>query len=170
MLLCRNLLAVLEKGEWHRTCCRIAAPPTTEFIVANPSAPQFSEPAFWRRTLYMILFVIGYSIAELVVGLVVVVQFVVVLFTGTANEPLLRFGNGLATWVRQVFRFLTFNTETMPFPFSDWPDESADGGRWRARSTPAESTAADDPAAASVEAAAAAPAASDRGPPAGSDR
>ena len=77
----------------------------------------------WVRLLYMIFFAIAYSIAEVVLGIVTLVQFVIVLITGTANDNLLRLGNNLSAYVYQVFRFLTFNTETQAFPFSDWPDE-----------------------------------------------
>ena len=77
----------------------------------------------WVRLLYMIFFAIAYSIAEVVLGIVTLVQFVIVLITGNANDNLLRLGNNLSAYVYQVFRFLTFNTETQAFPFSDWPDE-----------------------------------------------
>jgi hypothetical protein len=90
------------------------------------------------RALHMVLFAIAYSIAELILVLVILVQFVTILFTGRASEPLLRFGNGLATYVRQIFRFLTYNTEAMPFPFADWPEEAAEGERWRAPARQAE--------------------------------
>jgi hypothetical protein len=95
------------------------------------SQSQLSERAFWSRALHMVLFAIAYTIAEFVIVLLVVVQFITILVTGRANEPLLRFGNSLSTYVRQILRFVLYNTETMPFPFSDWPDEPADGERWR---------------------------------------
>lgn len=84
----------------------------------------------WIRALYMLFFVIAYSVAELVITLIVLFQFVSVLFTGSANTSLLKFGHNLSTYVYQVFRFLTFNTEMHPFPFSDWPDETPEGSRW----------------------------------------
>jgi hypothetical protein len=49
-----------------------------------------------------------------------------VLFTGGANEPVLRFGRNLGAYIRQVLEFQTFNTELRPFPFSDWPDLDPD--------------------------------------------
>ena len=52
---------------------------------------------------------------------VAVFQFVVVLITGKQNGNLTTFGDGLSRFVYQIAKFLTFNTEDKPFPFSEWP-------------------------------------------------
>jgi hypothetical protein len=76
----------------------------------------------WLRLFFMIVFVFVGGIARIVTGAVVVVQFFWVLLTGDRNEPLLNFGRSLATFIYQIVRFLTFNTEERPFPFDlDWP-------------------------------------------------
>ena len=62
------------------------------------------------------------SVAEAVVVLLVLFQFVTILLTGHANQNALRLGYNLSTYVYQVLQFQTFNTESRPFPFSDWPD------------------------------------------------
>ncbi len=84
----------------------------------------------WLRGLHMVLFIIAYNIAEIIIVLLAVFQFVCALFTGKVNEPLLRFGKNLAVYVEEVFEFLTFNTEIKPFPFEPWPDESVGGEQW----------------------------------------
>ena len=84
----------------------------------------------WSRALYMILFAFIYSISKFIVIIVVVFQFFTILFTGSANEPLLKFGNSLAIYIREMLDFQTFNTEQHPFPFSPWPDEDYGGERW----------------------------------------
>lgn len=127
--------------------------------MAESSQSQFGEAAFWKRTLLMILFGLAYSIAELVIALTVLVQFVSILATGRANEALLRFGNSLSAYVRQILRFVLYNTEDMPFPFADWPDEPAGGERWRPGVEVAdESPPAAAPASAPASATASAPA------------
>jgi hypothetical protein len=70
----------------------------------------------------MLLFVFIYSIAEIVLGAVVLLQFGFSLFTGKPNATLTEFGRQLSEFIYQVFRFLTYNTETKPFPFDDWPE------------------------------------------------
>lgn len=91
----------------------------------------------WTRALFMILFVVAYAIAELLVTVTVIVQFVIILITGSANELLIRFGNNLSTYVYQIIRFETFNTEERPFPFSDWPDQALEENRWLHEPEPA---------------------------------
>lgn len=113
----------------------------------NANRSQLKDVAFWQRALYMLLFVIAYGIAEMIAGLIVLVQFVTILVSRRANETLLRFGNSLSAYVRQILRFVMYNTEEMPFPFADWPQEPADGERWRGDAARvAETAPAVDPA------------------------
>ncbi|MGB0467246.1 MAG: DUF4389 domain-containing protein [Pontibacterium sp.] len=74
------------------------------------------------RLLYMLLFCLFYNVAEVVIGALVLFLFLTVLFSGEANKRLLAFGQSLSIYVFQVMRFLTFNTESRPFPFGEWPD------------------------------------------------
>jgi len=76
----------------------------------------------WIRLLYMILFTILYSIAEVVIFAVAVYQFLYVLFTGNKDDKILNLGKSLSAYVYQVLQFLTFNTESKPYPMGDWPD------------------------------------------------
>ncbi len=75
----------------------------------------------WVRLLYMLLFTLLLAAGRLVIALVVLVQFLLVLVTGSDNEHLRNLGQGLAKWVYQTLMFLTFNTEEKPFPFDEWP-------------------------------------------------
>ncbi len=91
---------------------------------------RLTSKDIWIRLLYMLFFTIAYAVAETVTTLLVIFQFLAILFTSHANEPLLRLGNNLSIYIRQILQFVTFNTETRPFPFSDWPDEDHTGDRW----------------------------------------
>lgn len=53
---------------------------------------NLKSTAIWLRGLYMLLFFVVYQIAEVVLGGVVVIQFLLVLATGRRNERLLVFG------------------------------------------------------------------------------
>lgn len=93
--------------------------------------------ATWMRALYMLLFAVIFYVAEVVLAAVAVVQLLIKLFTGAANQHLRTFGEGLAVYFSQLVAFLTFLNEDMPFPFAPWPGT--------ARATPgsaAEETAA----------------------------
>lgn len=75
----------------------------------------------WIRLVYMVLFAMFYWVAEVVLGIVVLFQFLMVLFTGKKNDKVLLLGAQLSTYAYQIFRFLTFNSETQPFPMGEWP-------------------------------------------------
>ncbi len=75
----------------------------------------------WIRLLFVVLFAIIYSVVEIVVIVVVLVQFGFVLIGGERNEKLLSLGESLSRYIYQILRFVTFNEDEKPFPFSDWP-------------------------------------------------
>lgn len=76
----------------------------------------------WMRLVFMVLFAFLLQVASLVMWALVAVQFLWALITGSDNDKLRRFGQSLATYIFEALRFLTYNTEQKPFPFSDWPD------------------------------------------------
>jgi Domain of unknown function (DUF4389) len=80
----------------------------------------------WLRLLFMIVFVFLYGLSRIVVLAVVVLQFFWVLFTGETNEKLRALGQSLATYTYQLVRYLTYNSDSRPFPFDDdWPSPIA---------------------------------------------
>jgi len=84
----------------------------------------------WRRALFMVLFAVLYGVAEVVMTVVIVGQFLMVLFTGSANGQLLKLGSGLSIYTYQILRYLTFSTEEQPFPMADWPRDEAHESPW----------------------------------------
>lgn len=76
----------------------------------------------WLRGIFMLLFALIYSVTEVVVFVVVVLQFLFVLFNGHQNTRLREFGDGLSIFVYQIMSYWTYNAEERPFPFSPWPD------------------------------------------------
>ncbi len=81
----------------------------------------------WIRGLFMMMFFILLQMAKIVAGMVVVLQFLFTIFTNQANDNLLSFGGSLSRYIYQTWRFLTYNTETQPFPFAPWPPADETG-------------------------------------------
>ncbi len=75
----------------------------------------------WIRGLYMLLYLVFYTIAEVVLFAVVAFQFLMQLFTGRTNERLRKLGQGLSTYIYQILQFVNFNSEYHPYPFGAWP-------------------------------------------------
>jgi len=78
----------------------------------------------WIRLFFMIIFAFLYGLSRVVTAVVVVIQFFHVLFTGDTNSQLKTFGHSLAIYSYEIVNYLTFNSETKPFPLdASWPAE-----------------------------------------------
>ncbi len=75
----------------------------------------------WIRGLYILLFSLCYSVAEVVLFAVVFFQFLSLLFSGQVNERLSMLGQSLATYIYQIIQYITVNSEHQPFPLGNWP-------------------------------------------------
>lgn len=67
----------------------------------------------------LIYSVIG-ELVRMLLWAVVILQVVTALLTGKPNQNILNFGRSLSIYSYHILLFMTFNTETLPFPFSDW--------------------------------------------------
>jgi len=76
--------------------------------------------ATWKRIIFMLIYAVIDSMVKLLLWLVVLLQVGSVLITGATNANILGFGRSLSTYHYHILLFLTFNTEQLPFPFSDW--------------------------------------------------
>ncbi len=89
--------------------------------ITDADTTFYKDRSTWFRGLFMLLFVAIYNIAAVLIGAVAILQFAWKLVAGAPNPRLLSFGEDLSRYFYQILRFLTFNTETKPFPFEDWP-------------------------------------------------
>jgi len=74
----------------------------------------------WIRLAYMLGFLLLLSFVRIILLLVIGGQFLTLLLTGSDNKNLRNFGQSLASWIFQIMQFLTFNSNSKPFPFDDW--------------------------------------------------
>ncbi|MDD2758784.1 MAG: DUF4389 domain-containing protein [Methylomonas sp.] len=74
----------------------------------------------WKRIIFMLIFAVIDSMVKLMLWLIVLLQVGSTLLTGSTNPNILGFGRSLSTYHFHILLFLTFNTEQLPFPFSDW--------------------------------------------------
>lgn len=77
----------------------------------------------WLRLLFMVLF---YMLANLVGFLILLIAMVQVVHGFIKSEPnrrLLDFSASLNEYFYQIIQFVTYNVDTKPYPFSEWPGE-----------------------------------------------
>ena len=89
--------------------------------MSNEIKENIKQQSTWIRGLYMLMFALFYSIAEIVLFAVVVAQFFFKLFTGQINPRLLMLGQSIATYIYQIIQYLTFNSDYESYPFGPWP-------------------------------------------------
>ena len=92
---------------------------------AHPERPieeNLKSRNTWMRLLFMVICGFLVSIASFVGGFVVVFGFLWVLFTGEVNQQIREVGQSIASYIYEIIRYLTFNTDDRPFPLGgDWP-------------------------------------------------
>lgn len=77
------------------------------------------------RILLTVLFVVILRAVEVVLGVIVLFQLVFALITKRRpGDRVARFANRIITYVVQLLRYLTYQEDQRPFPFSDFPAES----------------------------------------------
>ena len=74
----------------------------------------------WKRIFFMLIFAAIGGLVRMLLWAVIILQVASTLLTGKANQNVLNFGRSLSIYTYHILLFLTFNTETLPFPFSDW--------------------------------------------------
>lgn len=75
----------------------------------------------WMRGVFMLLFIIGFGVAQAILNLTALLQFGWLVFTGSPNRQLARFGASLAKWFAEAAQFLSVASEGKPFPWAPWP-------------------------------------------------
>ena len=88
---------------------------------------NLARKSIWIRGLYLLLFAIFCTLAEIILFAVVVVQFLHKLFTRNTNERLLKFGQSLAIYIYQIVQFLNFNSDFRVYPYGPWPRGTLSG-------------------------------------------
>lgn len=79
-----------------------------------------AKNAIWMRGLFMILLAVLFGIAETILGVCAIIQWLWMFFAKEKNERLFGFGRDLGDWMRDVALFQTGVTEEKPFPWKRW--------------------------------------------------
>ena len=74
----------------------------------------------WKRIAFMLVFSVIIGLVRILLWAVILLQVASALLTGSANANILNFGRSLSAYVYHILIFMTFNSDSVPFPFSDW--------------------------------------------------
>ena len=94
----------------------------------NPIEENIKSGATWLRLLFMLVSCVLACVAIFAGSVIVVLGFFYVLFTGDVNTQIKEAGQSVATYIYNLSRYLTFNTDEKPFPLGGrWPSGSNEG-------------------------------------------
>lgn len=102
-------------------------PDATTVTRSSPRSQRVGEPrriGLSRWAPRMLSVAALYFVLEILAKLLVVVQLVFIIATGTPNPGVSRFAEGLAQWMAGFWSFVTFARVLAPWPFTPWPRPS----------------------------------------------
>lgn len=91
----------------------------------NTFKTTITDPDFWLRLLYTVLFALAWQVVELLLAVILVLQIGFRLFTGQPHADLAGLGNSLSQYAWQIGRYLSGASEIKPWPFLEWPAADA---------------------------------------------
>jgi len=77
----------------------------------------------WTRGIFMLFFMIVYSLAIGIWYLIVLFQFVHTLFVGKPRDAVLDFCESLSAYIYEILLYVSFSSQDRPFPFGPWPGD-----------------------------------------------
>jgi hypothetical protein len=75
----------------------------------------------WLRGLFIIIYAVISYVLFWIIWLVVIFQFVMKVLTANLNPNVMNFSGGLTRYAFQILEYVTFQSETRPWPFGPWP-------------------------------------------------
>ncbi len=76
----------------------------------------------WKRIFFMLVYSVIVGLVRILLWTVILLQIASTLLTGAPNNNILDFGRKLSAYLYHILLFLTYNTELLPFPFSNWDE------------------------------------------------
>lgn len=87
----------------------------------GPKAPEKIEENLGRRFVHMVIIWAMLSLAQTILTVLTVVQFVLTLVnSGQPNERIADFGIDLGTWIAKAARYQCMASEERPWPWTAW--------------------------------------------------
>ena len=87
---------------------------------------NLKQPSVWVRIILMFAFAVVLYPVFLVLLVLMIAQMLFVIITGESNANLRSLGIALSAYIFQIVQFMSYVTDTKPFPFSDFPKAEND--------------------------------------------
>ena len=77
------------------------------------------SPSQWIRILYMVFYAIACWVLTIVLSVIILVQMIISLITGSDNENLRTVGKKVSDYFHEMLDYLVYASNDKPWPFSD---------------------------------------------------
>jgi Domain of unknown function (DUF4389) len=92
----------------------------TEQIDIEQININLKKTSTWRRIFFMLVLMLIFGTISPLLWVVIFLQIITTLITGGSNLHIHSFSRSLCTYLYHIALYLTFNTESLPFPFASW--------------------------------------------------
>lgn len=90
--------------------------------MSEDSGSRATDVNEWLRLLFMLLYAaVIFYVIKLIVTVILIIQFVSRLITGSSLERLRTFSAQVSAYGYQILQYVSYNSDDKPFPLSDWP-------------------------------------------------
>jgi uncharacterized membrane protein required for colicin V production len=89
-------------------------------MTENNSTDYSQNKSIWMRGLWMLILAVLFGVAETVLLVATLLQFLWMVFAKEKNQLLVEFGRKLANWLSKTARFQTGDSDEKPFPWTAW--------------------------------------------------
>lgn len=83
---------------------------------------NLKKTSTWQRIFFMLMLAVIISMVRTLLWVIILWQVLTTLLTGGSNTNILSFSRSLSAYLYHLTLYLTFNTEVLPFPFSNWQE------------------------------------------------
>jgi hypothetical protein len=88
--------------------------------INGEQADPAGQDSLLMRLVYMLLIAVMISLAQTVLGVATIIQFVILLINNREpNERLAEFGTDLGIWIAKAARYQTAASEVKPWPWTE---------------------------------------------------
>ena len=87
---------------------------------------NLKQSSAWVRIILTVAFAVALYPVFLVLLVLMIAQMLFVIITGESNANLRSLGVALSAYVFQIVQFMSYVTDTKPFPFSEFPKAEND--------------------------------------------
>ena len=96
-------------------------------MIDKTTKKNLADKSSWVRFIFMMISLICLEIARVLFFICVIFQFLCNLVTRASNKHILELSDSLRRYIDEILKFLSYQIEKKPYPFSPFPSKKTKG-------------------------------------------